>query len=66
MMETNPFSLEVADYLFERVDRLERVLLTWWTLLSTHRLDLIKTAVWQVLGNFNDTQTKTEADMSVY
>ena len=57
MFETDPFSLEVADYLLSRIGSLETVILTWWRLLWKYKYNVIKTAICEMTGNFL-TQTK--------
>ena len=42
LMETSPFSLEIADSLFADVVSFETVVLTWWRLVWKYRRDLIK------------------------
>ena len=58
MFETDPFSLEVADYLISRSGTLENAILTWWRLLLwKYKYPVIKTAICEMAGNIL-TQTK--------
>ena len=51
MFETDPFSLEVADYLLSRIGSFDATIFTWWTLLWKYKYPLIKTAICEMTGN---------------
>ena len=51
MFETDPFSLEVADYLLSRIGSLENVISIWWRLLWKYKYPVIKTAICEMAGN---------------
>ena len=57
MFETDPFSMEVADYLLSRIGSFENTVLTWWSLIILWKYPLIKTAICEMAGNIL-TQTE--------
>ena len=58
MFETDPFSMEVADYLLSRSASLEKAIFTWWRLLLwKYKYPVIRTAICEMAANIL-TQTK--------
>ena len=53
MFETDPFSLEVADYLLSRTGSLENTILIWWAILWKYKYPVIKTAICEMAGNIS-------------
>ena len=53
MFETDPASMEVADYLLSRIGSFDQAVLTWWKLLWKYKYPVIKTAICEMTGNIS-------------